>query len=89
MKIDPHKIGLAGAVASAILFTACSIFFSLWPAKMLEMTAALFHLNSFGPLSEYFELTAANYVSGLIQCAVYTYIYFYIFGYAYNRIQKR
>ena len=89
MKFDPHKWGLAGAAASAIFWTGCSIICAMWPAKALDLTADMFHLSSFGPLVEFFGVNAANYVSGLIQYAVYSYIYVYLFVYAYNRMNKK
>ena len=89
MKFDPHKWGLAGAAASAIFWTGCSIIMAMWPVKSIELTADMFHLSSFGPLVELFGVTAANYVSGLIQYAVYSYIYVYLLIYAYNRMNKK
>ena len=84
MKLDGHKLGLAGAAASSIFFTGCSIFMHFWPEKMIEMSAHLFHLNSFGPLTAEFALNAQLFVSGLVQYAVYSYIYLYLFAYVYN-----
>lgn len=89
MKFDPHKFGLAGAAASAIFWTVCSILCVMWPAKALDLTADMLHLSSLGPLVEFFGVNAANYVSGLIQYTVYTYIYVYLFVYAYNRMNKK
>ncbi len=89
MKLDSHKLGLAGATASAIFWTACSIIMAMWPAKSIELTADMFHLSSFGTLTDFFGVNAANYVSGLIQHAVYTYLYVYLFAYAYNRMNKK
>ncbi len=89
MKFDPHKLGLAGAIASAIFWTACSIIMAMWPMKSMELTADMLHLSSLGPLVDYFGVNAANYVSGLIQYAVYSYLYAYLFAYAYNRIDKK
>lgn len=86
MKLESHKLGLAGAAASAIFWTGCTIICAMFPAKSLELAADLVHLSSFGPLTEFFGVTATNYVSGLIQYAVYTYLYVYVFAYAYNRI---
>lgn len=89
MKVDPHKLGVSGGIASALFFTGCSILMQLWPAKIIEMSAALFHMSSFGPLLPYFTLNPQVFVSGLIQSFVYSYIYFYILGYALVRVHKR
>lgn len=89
MKIDSHKLALAGGITSAIFFTGCSIIMQFWPARAIEMSAALFHLSSFGPLIQYFDLSPQIFVSGLIQSFVYSYIYFYILGYVFDRVQKR
>ncbi len=88
MKLDPHKLGLTGAATSAIMFTGCSIYMHFWPQQMIGMMAALFHLSSFGPLTPLFELNAQLFVSGLLQYAVYSYIFFYLFGYMYDCINK-
>ncbi len=85
MKLDGHKLGLAGAAASTIFFTGCSILMHFWP-QSVQMSAAMFHLNSFGPLTAEFALNAQLFVSGLVQYAIYSYIYFYLFAYAYNNI---
>ena len=89
MKFDPHKFGLAGAAASAIFWTGCSIIMAMWPAKSMDLTADMLHLSSLGPLVEFFGVNAANYVSGLIQYAVYTYLHVYLFVYAYDRMNKK
>jgi hypothetical protein len=88
MKIDAHKFGLVGGVASSILYIGCSILMQFWPAKTIEMSAALFHLSSYGPLIPYFDLSPQIFVSGLVQSFVYSYIYFYILGYLFHRIHK-
>ena len=88
MKLDSHKLGLAGAIASAIFFIGCSALMQFWPEKTIEMSAAMHHLSSFGPLMQYVDISPQTFVSGLVQKAVYSYIYFYIFGYAFNRVQK-
>ncbi len=89
MKLNGHKLGLVGAATSAIIFTACSIFMHLWPAQAINMSAALFHLSSFGPLTEFFELNAQLFVSGLVQTAVYSYIYIYLFVCIYDHMNKK
>lgn len=89
MKVNPHKLGLAGAIASAVFSTGCAILMQLFPEKTIEMSASLFHLSSFGPLTPFFEINPSIYVSGLVQSAVYAYIYFYILGYALNRVQSK
>lgn len=89
MKFDAHKLGFAGAIASAIFWTVCSISMAMWPMKSVALMADMFHLTSFGPLTELFVVGAASYVSGLIQYAVYSYVWLYIFAYAYNRIDNK
>jgi len=89
VKLDAHKLGLTGAATSAILFTACSILMHLWPQQTLNMSAALFHLSSFGPLMDFFALNAQIFISGLVQSAVYSYIYLYVFAYVFNNLNKK
>jgi hypothetical protein len=89
MKLDAHRLGLAAAATSAIIFTACSILMHLWPQQMINMSAALFHLSSFGPLNDFFALNAQIFVSGLVQSAVYSYIYLYVFAYMFNNMNKK
>jgi hypothetical protein len=88
MKFDAHKLGLAGALASAVFYVVGTALMQFWPERTIEMSAALFHLSSFGPLLPYVNLSPQVFVSGLVQTTVYSYIYFYIFGYAFNRVQK-
>ncbi len=88
MKVDGHKLGLAGAVTSAIIFTACSIIMHFWPASV-DISAAVFHLSSFGPLTAFFDLNAQIFVSGLIQSSLYTYIYLYVFVYVFNYMGRK
>lgn len=89
MKLDGHKLGLTAAATSAILFTACSIIMHLWPQQSLDLSAALFHLSSFGPLMNFFEMSARVYVSGVIQTALYSYIYVQLFVFVYNYLGKK
>ncbi len=89
MKLDGHRLGLAGAAASSIFFTGCSILMHFWPESMIDMSAAMFHLNNFGPLTQEFGLNAQIFVSGLAQWAVSSYIYLYLFAYAYNHISTQ
>ncbi len=89
MKIDAHKLGVTGAATSAILYTVCSIWMYFSPDSMLNMSAALFHLTSFGPLAPFFEINAQVFVSGMVQTAVYSYIYAYLFAYVYNYMGKK
>ena len=88
MKFEEHKLALAAGITSAIIFTACSIIMYLWP-QSLNMSAAMFHLTSFGPLNAFFDLNAQIFVSGLVQTSVYTYICIYLFAYIYNQMNKK
>ena len=88
MKLNLHKLALSGGIASAIFYTGCSIIMQFWPEKTMEMSAAFFHLSSFGPLTVYFDNSPQVFVSGLVQSAVYSYLYFYLVGYIFNRVHK-
>ena len=88
MKVDAHKLGLAGCITNAVFFTGCSVLMQFWPERTLQISAAVFHMSSFGPLLPYFDLSSQVFISGLIQSAVYAYIYFYILGYAITRIHR-
>jgi hypothetical protein len=89
MKIDAHKLGVTGAATSAIFYTVCSIWMYFSPDGMVNLSAALFHLQSFGPLTPFFDINAQIFVSGVVQTAVYSYIYAYLFAYVYNYISKK
>ncbi len=88
MKVDAHKLGLVGGITAAIFFTAKSILLQFWPEKTIEMSAAFFHLSSFGPLTPYFDLSPQTFVSGLVQSFVCSYLFFYVLGYIFSRVYK-
>jgi len=89
MKLDSHKLGITGAATSVIVYTVCSLWMYFSPNSMIDMSAALLHLNSFGPLAPFFDINAQIFVSGVVQTAVYSYIYVYLFAYVYNYLGKK
>ena len=88
MKVDAHKLAIVGGITGAILYTIKSVLLQFWPQKTIEMSAAVFHLSSFGPLTPYFDLSPQIFVSGLVQSFVCSYIYFYVLGYIFSRVYK-
>lgn len=89
MKVDSHKLGLVGAAASAIFFTGFSLLMSFVPEKMIDLMASMHFVRSAGALTGSFGVDAQIFVIGLVQYALYSYIYFYLLGYMYNYLGKK
>jgi len=87
--INGHTLGVTAAATGAVIYTAYGLWMYFAANSMIDMSAALFYLNSFGPLTPFFDINAQIFVSGLVQTSVYSYIYAYVFAYMYNHISKK
>jgi hypothetical protein len=66
-KLNPWVIGLALALALAVLYTVCAGAFALWPQATLEFFNAWFHgLNLSGMQSGAKPFTLGLFVYGLV-----------------------
>ena len=86
MKINAQLFGIAGALAAGIYFTAGFILLVLFPEQSLRSMASLFLLSSFGPLTNYFDISFSTFITGLISYVIYTYIFTYLLARIYNKL---
>lgn len=80
MKFDSNKLGLALAASFGATYTVMVLLGVLWPnAAMYQHSLFHFHLVSYS-LNEY--------VCGLFQTAVYSYLFGAFFAYVSNNVNK-
>ncbi len=85
MKVQAQKLAQAAAATAAISYAICALLMSIWPAQTLQLTADLMHRTTLADVLPTFQVTPYNFLSGLIQLVVYTYLIVLLFGTLYNR----
>ena len=86
MKLCAHKFALAAAIASGFGYALCALLMLLWPGQSLQFMASLMHMTSLSILAPYFQVTIFNFISGIIQCMLYSYVYVFVFALIYNQL---
>lgn len=88
MKVHAQKLAQAAAATAAISYGICALVMSIWPVRTLQLTADLMHRTTLADVLPTFQVTPYNFLSGLIQIVVYSYLIALLFGTLYNRAQK-
>ena len=83
MKLNPNMLGIASAVATAILWVICSLLVVLLPGLMAHMTAGMMHGDT---VSMAFTMTWAGFLWGLIAWVVYAGVTGWLIATIYNRL---
>jgi hypothetical protein len=78
MKLHSCKLAFAAALASAVLYGLCTAMMYWWPAHALQMKADLLHMRNADLFSPYIQITLKNFLCGLIQVFVSSFIFFYL-----------
>jgi len=89
MQLHPRAFAAAAAASMGICYVICAGFVVTWPQHALDLTASLFHLRSLELFEPYLQITPANFMSGLIQSMLYTYVYVWLLTAIYNIFVRR
>lgn len=89
MKINANQFALSASFAMGTFYAVCALFVYMWPTYSLKLIADLMHLSSLEPLTPYFQVTLTNFVSGLAQSIVYTYIFVYLWIFIFNVLNNK
>ena len=83
MKLNPSALAMAGAAATAIIWTLCSLLVFVLPSMMSEMTGHMIHahLESFT-----WMLTLTGYFIGLIAWSAWAAIAGWLIAIVYNKV---
>lgn len=78
MFFDPIKFGLAASITVAAKFTFCSLGMAFYPRLFQKLHSHVSHYVIDG------KMTIQNFVMGLVQASLHTFIAAWIFAYVYN-----
>ncbi|MDP3888942.1 MAG: DUF5676 family membrane protein [bacterium] len=88
MKLNTHAFAFASSITASLWFLICAALMFMWPDRMLQLTAPLFHMSSFVLFQPFIQITLMNVISGAIQWFIYTYLIAFTFAFSYNRMVK-
>lgn len=74
-----HHKPLAGAITAGILYSLSTAFWYFSPQQALKLHAQLMHLDNLDFLAPLVHVTAANYISGLLQVMAWTFLALWVF----------
>lgn len=83
-KINKKGFALATAIVIGGIYIICAIFVALWPDFSMKLLGWLIHLVNIGDV----VLTFGNFLVGLIQAVVYTYIGAWLVAWLHNKFCK-
>ena len=86
MQLDPMRLAIALAGATAILWIVCAIFVALTPGMMTDMSGNMMH----GEMTGWrWSLTIGGFIYGLIGWAVLGAVFGALVAVIYNRVGGR
>jgi hypothetical protein len=83
MKLNPNILGIASAVATAVLWIICSLLVALLPEFMTHMTAGMMHGDT---ASMAFTMTWTGFLWGLVAWVVCAGVTGWLIATIYNRL---
>ncbi len=86
-KMNANKCAMSAAGAFGALYVLCALFVMAWPAQSLQLKADFLHLTTLDHLAPILQVTAMNFISGLVQIMVYAYITVWMWCYIYNNMK--
>ena len=89
MKLDAIKFGLAGALATAIIWVICSALVAFSPDMMWNMTEQMTHMDfqSLGHDMNW-SLSLSGFVTGLIVWSIGVGVFLWLIAASYNYLTK-
>lgn len=86
MKLEKMVIANASALSTAILWTVCALGVALFPSLVETIREWIMHSSvSTGPL----EVTFASYLLGGLSLVIISWIWGYVFGWAWEYVSKK
>ena len=83
MKLDALKLGMASAIAVALIWLVCSLLVMLMPAMMLSISGDMLHMQL---MEMGWRLTLVGVVKGLVAWSVLAGIAGWLLAVIYNRL---
>jgi len=77
-KLDPKKLGFAGAIVAAI----CMLVLSLFGKGGMYMGA----VNMMQQWHMYYSLSLTGIITGIIEATVISFVFLYLFAWVYNKL---
>lgn len=84
MEIDKNKFALAAALVLSAWSLICAVIVSITPDLAVKLFGWMVHLVNLQPAN----ITFAEFIGGLVQVFIYTYITAWVFAYLHNRFLK-
>ena len=88
-KLNANKFSLAVALTMGIIYVVCAVFVTLWPDFSLQLFGWLVHLVNVDKFAGDVQITALEFIIGLVQALVYAYIGAWVFAWLHNKFLKR
>ena len=85
MKLDARALGIAFAVATAVLWVICSLFVAILPGAMMAMSGHMVHAN-FGGMS--WTMSIIGFLIGLVIWTGIAFVTGWLIGVLYNRMER-
>lgn len=86
MRLDTRSLALAGGVAAALAFALCTIAVAIAPGATMAFLSFVTHYDLTDRAR---DLTAGNFVGGLLAWAVFGAAFFALVGWFYNLARER
>ncbi|OGB96770.1 hypothetical protein A3F06_04040 [candidate division TM6 bacterium RIFCSPHIGHO2_12_FULL_36_22] len=83
MKLCPTRFGLAAATAVSVAFSICSVFVYFFRDPSLKMMGWMVHMSDLQSVMS-IQITPVNFIGGLVQYFICTYLIFWFFAFVYN-----
>jgi membrane associated rhomboid family serine protease len=82
MKLNANALGLAAAMAVAILWILCSLIVTLMPGMSLMMSGYMMHADFTGMQ---WDMHLAGFLGGLVSWGIFAYVFAWLIAVIYNR----
>lgn len=89
MKLNLGLFPLASAITAGIGYTVTTLSMMYRTKQTLQMTADLLHMKTLRPIMPLVKVTSSNYMSGLFQVVVATFLFTFVTVALYNFMVKR
>ena len=86
--LNPWRTGAALSLTIAVGYTACAIFFSVWPGAAMAFLNALFHGLDFSKLEPAAPWSFTAFVCTVAILVIWSFAVGALFAWLYNRLQK-